>query len=467
MHKKLFSTTILLFTCAALSFGQGQNYFSGTGGAGESIAVLIPEGRGLAENETYLPTLVQGVLVGDLTKFSAMKVIDRANLEKVIAEGEKDFYADENNFVQLGSIIDVRYVLNGTLQKTASGFSLQLKITEAASGATKAAYTGSAQAAELDNLGAVNKASADLLAQLGITLTRAGKDTLLAAAQSNNIAAETALAKGITAQRSGTIVEALNYYYEASDSDPKLAEAASRLAGLSMRISNGNLGENVRSEIQQRNAWQKLLAETKEYYEEHPFFDIVYYSKPQQGKIDYQKETVAISFPIWFAPNARFDALMKIITSFKNAQNGKNWGLRYDDILGTRVPWNSSCIYFQIESELLDASNNYLAAETSKHQGAWWTKEDDMSLTDGSSGYKTLDFNINANQISDTLSLKFIAIKKVNSMPASGPVRDLSKNVLQNIRLIASDKPYSDYFKGKRGFTWNNADHGWKYTWHQ
>jgi hypothetical protein len=31
----------------------------------------------------------QGVLVGDFTKFSAMKVLDRQNLEKVIAAAER------------------------------------------------------------------------------------------------------------------------------------------------------------------------------------------------------------------------------------------------------------------------------------------------------------------------------------------------------------------------------------------
>ncbi|MDR1221165.1 MAG: hypothetical protein LBK73_16395 [Treponema sp.] len=198
-----------------------QSYWTGNGASGLSVAVLVPEGRGLAENEAYLPTMVQGVLVGDFAKFSAMKVIDRQNLEKVIAEGETGYYADESNFVQLGAVANVRYILNGALQKTGSGFSLQLKITEAASGASKAAYTGAVSAAELENLTGIKKASGDLLSQLGVSLTDAGKTALLGVSASN-AQAETALARGITAQRSGTVIEAMSYYYEAARFDPSL-----------------------------------------------------------------------------------------------------------------------------------------------------------------------------------------------------------------------------------------------------
>jgi TolB-like protein len=103
--------------------------------------------------------MVQGVIVGDFTKFSAMEMLDRQNLDKIIAEGESGAYADESGFVQLGAVANVQYVLNGVLQKTGAGFSLQLKVTDAASGASKAAYTGSCTAAELENLTGIKKAS--------------------------------------------------------------------------------------------------------------------------------------------------------------------------------------------------------------------------------------------------------------------------------------------------------------------
>jgi hypothetical protein len=35
-------------------------YYTGDGGKGMSLAILAPEAKGLAENQTYLPSLVQG-----------------------------------------------------------------------------------------------------------------------------------------------------------------------------------------------------------------------------------------------------------------------------------------------------------------------------------------------------------------------------------------------------------------------
>jgi hypothetical protein len=115
----------------------------------------------------------------------------------------------------LGAAANAQYVLNSALQKTGSGFSLQLKVTEASNGASKAAYTSAVLAAELDNLSGIRKASADIPSQLGVTLTNAGRTALLGAAASNIEHAETGLAKDITAQRSGAVVEAMSYYYEA------------------------------------------------------------------------------------------------------------------------------------------------------------------------------------------------------------------------------------------------------------
>jgi hypothetical protein len=43
-------------------------YYSGNGGKGLSLAILVPEGKGLTAEQNYLPSLVQGVFVGDFSK---------------------------------------------------------------------------------------------------------------------------------------------------------------------------------------------------------------------------------------------------------------------------------------------------------------------------------------------------------------------------------------------------------------
>jgi hypothetical protein len=48
---------------------------------------------------------------------------------------------------------------------------------------------------------------------MGVELTGKAKEELAGAADEEAASAQTALAKGITAQRGGTVVEALSYYY--------------------------------------------------------------------------------------------------------------------------------------------------------------------------------------------------------------------------------------------------------------
>ncbi|MDR0377041.1 MAG: leucine-rich repeat domain-containing protein [Spirochaetaceae bacterium] len=309
----------------------GRDYWTGNGASGLSIAVLVPEGRGLAKTEEYLPTMVQGVVVGDFTNFSAMKVLDRENLDKVLAGGERGFYENENNFIQLGSAANVQYVLNGALQKTGSGFSLELKVTDAASGASKAAYTGNVTAAELENLTGIKEASGDLLAQLGVSLTDAEKANLLGALTSN-AAAETALAKGITAQRSGMVVEALICYYEAAKFDPDLAEAASRSSVLWADIMGGNTGQNGRNDIQRRAAWNKVFHEAAAFFKEHPPFEIIYDPALTIGNIDYEKETVALSFNAKMVSTTGFKVIYDLAKEMEKTGKSREWGISVNSI---------------------------------------------------------------------------------------------------------------------------------------
>ncbi|MDR2052621.1 MAG: leucine-rich repeat domain-containing protein [Treponema sp.] len=363
-----------------------------------SVAVLVPEGKGLADGEAYLPALVQGVLVGDFTKFSAMKVLDRQNLEKVIAEGESGYYTDESGFVQLGTVAKVQYILNGALQKTGSGFSLQLKVTDAASGESKAAYTGNVPAAELENLTGVKKASADLLAQLGVSLTDAGKTGLLGRAASN-VQAETALAKGITAQRSGTIVEALSYYYEAAKFDPGLAEAASRSSVLSADIAGGNIGQNVRNDIQARSAWNKTFQEAAAFFKERPPLELIYDPALAQGKIDYTRETAEMSFEAKLIGTTGLKIIYDLDQGLKKNANWKDWGISVDSIFQA-IPQS-----YEFNAALINEAGETIgktAAEFSFFPGL----SVDFSHIDAAVSFS----NVDANKISDKLTVSIVSV---------------------------------------------------------
>jgi hypothetical protein len=231
----------------------------------------------------------------------------------------------------------VRYILNGVLQKTDTGFSLQLKITEAASGASKAAYTGNVTAVELENLTGIKKASADLLAQMGVNLTDAGRAGLTGVS-TDYVQAETALAKGVTAQRSGMVIEAMSYYYEAAKFDPSMAEAVSRSSVLSAEIAGGNIGrsggigQDVRNDIQRRAAWKKTLDEAAAFFKEHPPFEIIYNPALTMGKIDYAKETAEMSFWALLISDTRFKIIYDLAQGLEKTGRRREWGISIESI---------------------------------------------------------------------------------------------------------------------------------------
>jgi TolB-like protein len=146
-------------------------YFSGAGGKNMSLAILTPEGKGLAKNQKYLPALVQGVFVSDISKYSSISVLDRQNTESGI-------YTSSADFVELGKIAQVGYAMTGSITKTASGYALQIAVTDTAKGVTKASYSGNSTIAELDNFTGIKKASLTLLTKLGVNLTAQAKEEL-------------------------------------------------------------------------------------------------------------------------------------------------------------------------------------------------------------------------------------------------------------------------------------------------
>ena len=298
----------VLVSLAAGAFAQSP-FFTGNGGKGLSLAILAPNGVGLAADQAYLPALVQGEFVSNFSAYSAITVLDRVKLDEVFAETLSGYYKDDaEGVVRLGHMTQTGYVMTGSITKTSSGYALQMQIASTADGMVKASYSGACTIAELDNLTGVRRASADLLGKLGVALTALSKNELGGAADRQSVASQTALAKGIEAMKQGTAVEALAYFIQSSSIDPQLAEAASRMSIVSGSITSGSIGTDLRNEIAWRKAWIARLNECDQfvanYIKNTPVFTFLVYSTDlQMGEIDWDKETIPISFDVVLMPN--------------------------------------------------------------------------------------------------------------------------------------------------------------------
>jgi len=285
-------------------------YWTGDGGKGIKIAVLEPTNKGLSQNERWMPSMVQSSITGDFQRFSAMTIIDRQNLEKILGEQKQSLSGNysEADYISIGKLTNAKLILAGSITKTASTYMLELAVTDAESGERKASYPPKAVSPfALENLTAIKEATVELLRQLGVNLTEQGRKELTSEANTAQILAETALAKGIAAQKQGTVVEALSYYIQAANYDSGLVEAANRMNTLTANISSGNIGSDTRNDIAWRKEWVKRLQETETFFantikEPQPYY-IVYSTDIQKGKVDYQKETIELIVGLSFYPD--------------------------------------------------------------------------------------------------------------------------------------------------------------------
>jgi hypothetical protein len=271
-----------------------QQYWTGDGGKSIRLAVLEPAGKGLSADEQWMLSLVQGTITADFNKFSAMTVIDRMNVEKVFEQWKESMsgHYSEETLVKIGNLTSANHILSGSISKTKSAFMLELSVTDVEKGVRKASYAPTpVSTMALENLSAIKAASADLLRQLGVELTSAGRSELTQVVNMTQIQAQTMLSRGIAAQRQGTEVAALSYFLQAAAFDSSLFEASKRSSVMAANISSGT-GTDVRGDIVMWKSWKARLAETEETFHSiissvAPPYTLFYAADPSVGNINY------------------------------------------------------------------------------------------------------------------------------------------------------------------------------------
>jgi hypothetical protein len=148
-----------------------------------SLAVLEPEGRNLSDSEQWILSHIAQSLTGDFNRYSAMTIVERQAIDRVLRDQHKaqqtGYYSD-SDFVSIGKATNARYILTGSLNKIQNSYTLTLFVMDIESQERKATYPiTSVSLANIQNLSAVKQATADLLTQLGVTLTATGRAELL------------------------------------------------------------------------------------------------------------------------------------------------------------------------------------------------------------------------------------------------------------------------------------------------
>jgi len=452
----------LSLTCA-VSASDERNWV-GEGGKGISITILAPQAAGLAENQNHLPALIQGEFVSNFSTYSAIDVLDWQRREAIIVHiMSSPSYSDsvqEQTRREIGNLIPTTHFMDGKLIKTAAGYNLQMSIIRNSDKMTTASYSGNFTFWDLNNLTGIRQASLELLQRMGVTLTAKAREELTGAAMASHVSAQTALARGVTAQRQGTEVAALSYYFQAAAFDPSLREAVNRSSILNANITGGSMGDNIRNEIAWRRQWIERLEETERFFDnfnkmESMPYTLFYSSEIEHGRINFQNETVSMSIQtylyssgVWVlsiehAVRAVYDGLMA-------TGRAGEWGLAnwpQQGVTNLR-PFARQSKNFSVVFELVNSQNKVIGRQTLQAGGFWQLNRStgrpsiDISAPDR----KTLNFpNVSANDITDNLIIRVV---NVNGKDAEAAAIDGS---LQMRTITRNEVVMNDRFRFSRG----------------
>ncbi|MDR0909626.1 MAG: leucine-rich repeat domain-containing protein [Spirochaetaceae bacterium] len=382
-------------------------YWTGWGGNGVQIAVLDPQGVGMTSvDDSALLPMIQGTLAGDIGKFSAMEVVP----------------AERN----------ARYILSGKVTKTKNGYTFGLTVTDARNGEIKASYTP--KVCDYDSLyyqSAAKEACEDILAQLSIHLTSAGKEELHKT-EARKAIAQAQFAKGISQSNGGQInFGSMVYFYVADSLDPELVGAANRTSAMTVTINNANTIEAMQNKIVWRKQWETWLTETEEAIRDivqnyNQPYALLYTKELKESNLDYNRETVSYSFTAELKQSADWtSAIQKALASAKkhltNTGFAQEWGYSNwpRSVVSTSMSLNSFK-NFNITAELLNSKDKVIGKTNFSLRGSWDITDERVNTS--TTGQQTITFhNVNVFDLTqDSLSLR---IASVNGIPTAQAAR--------------------------------------------
>jgi hypothetical protein len=362
----------------------------------------------------------------NIKKYSSITLIDRQNLEQVLAEqglSVSGNYSDED-YISIGKLTNAQYIMASLIQKIPGDeYSLQFSITDAATGVRAASFMKNGTSAQVRNGALINEASVDLLSQIGVRLTDSGRAALLRG-RSAAVWAETGFAKGIAAEQSGDAVEAMLNYTQSIAFDPSQLEALDRLSNISREISGGTLSERILGDIEARKKWLDVLKRTASFFERRPPFEIAFDpSLIQEGQTDYERERVNLAMRMALNPSASsFDALNALLSGLEETGMRETWGFKGWPLAelnprtqGVVMFKGRRSMSFKVIVSLLNDSGKTIAEGVLTLESGpidFSNGNRMIAMPQGDAGLVRFS-NVNANDLSPTLT---IMIKSVNGI---------------------------------------------------
>jgi hypothetical protein len=457
-----------------------EPYYTGDGGKGIQLAVLMPQLIGNVPE--YLPLYIQGLLISNFAKFSAMTVSDRQYVNKIVTGqnlGVNGMFS-KDDLISIGKITGANKICSGNVQRISDErFLLQLSIDDletsgyTGTGFNRFSFLREGSFAQLEGSGElVNDAASNLLGQIGVTLNDTGKKTLLTG-NSPAVKAASSFARGVHAQEKGLLVQALLYFSSAVSFNSSQADSKSRLNEVSAAISGGQVREDTQKDRQARERWLEIFKETARFFNAHQPFEIIFDPNLiQESAPDYVNRTVNLAMRVVLDPSkSGFDALNTLLDGLEKTGKRAEWGFSgwpllyvnprvYDAV----VFYGKKTFRYNVDVALLNKDNRTIGrGSIALSVGAldFALGDKKVPLLAGDAGMVRFS-NVNIDALSKNLT---IVITYINGIPsseftASGSLKidteDLEKRVVYKIGFRGPAGGIIFYDKGK-------YTDGWRY----
>ncbi|WP_461256772.1 hypothetical protein [Treponema sp. R80B11-R83G3] len=260
--------------------------FTGDGGKGITIAVPTPSLNSTSISDNWLPQFFQDRMTGDISKYSAMTVLDRSNEKLVLAEQSLSLsgnYSD-NDYIKIGNLTNAKYIVAGKIQNISGRYNISFRINNTETNEIKAAFDKSYLLNDIESGLATKEAVRELLVGMGIELTDEGERSLLAV-QEIDVRATAQLARGTAAAKAGNEVEALAFFTEALNSNTTKTEADRNIQNVFTVPTGASIRERANYAQTHIDKWKKIFTELNAYLDKN-FLIVVYDFSVIEDKID-------------------------------------------------------------------------------------------------------------------------------------------------------------------------------------
>jgi hypothetical protein len=231
----------------------------------------------------------------------------------------------------MGALTNARFIVAGNIINTAGRYSVSFRINNTETNEIKASFNKPYSIDNIENGTAAKEAVWELLAGMGVELTEAGEQSLLAI-QPIEARATAQLARGAMAESNNNLVEALAFYTEAAGILPTMKEASERIQNFNGTFQTTNIRERTEYAQQQMERWRKIFIDLRKYLDNNlPI--IIYDFSVIQDKIATVGNSMSVRFTISpgikVVPNRTSILVYKTVMDnwehVKNREENKFW----------------------------------------------------------------------------------------------------------------------------------------------